>query len=660
LLATEQRPGITSDPAADKLRSLLDYVEQVVRLDERPAFRLAEHRLSTGQTLALHQHELHALPGIRHDLTDEDGPIWLAVERLQRGEPPACPESLKEWLDVAPDPEVAPRLREERIVTVPAREKDDLLATGQARPEDCAAALDPNAVGQFDMRLRLEDRPELRNAAETYMAEQWLPWAEAERPRRRSMAVYQRLFEIAQLADLVADQPFELVWGLGLTRWKQDAVEIDLPIVERLVEIEIAEEAGGDIRVRPRTAPALANLRLYEELRVEGVTLAADAAQRAIAAAGQDGISPFLKESFEPALRACQSRLDAEGRYLPDHAALEPTASLPPPDEHLVVSDRWVLFARRRSDNFLLADLANLKKSVEDKALGNDLPGPARTLVLGPKDRPDGPWRPLAAGLGQTDHAAEDTAAPEADPDLFFPKPFNDEQIEIVRRLEKTDGIVVQGPPGTGKTHTIANIVCHYLATGRRVLVVSHAEPALAVLRAQLPESVRDLAISITATEREGFKQLSKRRCGCCSPSSRQSDRASRPASSRTSRPRFSGCASGSPSSTPKSRAWRPRSSDKHRVSTRRRASLRSLSRGHANASSGSPTGRPIRPPARPLTNRSRHCAQRALHSGHGSSTSVPSFRPCTTCPTALRSASCTTTSSAPRNSATLPGRTGN
>jgi hypothetical protein len=92
--------------------------------------------------------------------------------------------------------------------------------------------------------------------------------------------------------------------------------------------------------------------------------------------------------------------------------------------------------------------------------------------------------------------------------DLFFPKPFNNEQVAIVRRLEKTDGVVVQGPPGTGKTHTIANIICHYLATGRRVLVVSHGEAALSVLRDKLPKEVRDLAISITTSEREGLKQL--------------------------------------------------------------------------------------------------------------------------------------------------------
>ena len=66
----------------------------------------------------------------------------------------------------------------------------------------------------------------------------------------------------------------------------------------------------------------------------------------------------------------------------------------------------------------------------------------------------------------------------------------------------------MQGPPGTGKTHTIANIICDYLATGRRVLVTSKSEGALAVLRDQIPEGIRDLAISLLTSEREGLKQL--------------------------------------------------------------------------------------------------------------------------------------------------------
>jgi superfamily II DNA or RNA helicase len=60
---------------------------------------------------------------------------------------------------------------------------------------------------------------------------------------------------------------------------------------------------------------------------------------------------------------------------------------------------------------------------------------------------------------------------------LYFPKPFNNAQVQIIKQLDENDGIVVQGPPGTGKTHTIANIICHFLATGRSVLVTSKKEP---------------------------------------------------------------------------------------------------------------------------------------------------------------------------------------
>jgi hypothetical protein len=84
------------DPAAERLRNLLSYVEQVIKLDERPALSLAEHRLPSGPSLVLHQHDAQGLPGVRHDGADEDGPVWLQVERLKRNEapPPRRPSSL--------------------------------------------------------------------------------------------------------------------------------------------------------------------------------------------------------------------------------------------------------------------------------------------------------------------------------------------------------------------------------------------------------------------------------------------------------------------------------------------------------------------------------------------------------------------------------------
>ena len=66
----------------------------------------------------------------------------------------------------------------------------------------------------------------------------------------------------------------------------------------------------------------------------------------------------------------------------------------------------------------------------------------------------------------------------------------------------------MQGPPGTGKTHTIANLICHAMATGQRVSVVSRGEAALAVLKGQLPKEVQPLAIAVLSNEREGLRQI--------------------------------------------------------------------------------------------------------------------------------------------------------
>ena len=73
---------------------------------------------------------------------------------------------------------------------------------------------------------------------------------------------------------------------------------------------------------------------------------------------------------------------------------------------------------------------------------------------------------------------------------VVLPKPYNDEQVSIVEKLERCAGVVVQGPPGTGKTHTIANVICHTLQM-KRVLANSKGEPALAVLREQVQSRYR-------------------------------------------------------------------------------------------------------------------------------------------------------------------------
>lgn len=81
--------------------------------------------------------------------------------------------------------------------------------------------------------------------------------------------------------------------------------------------------------------------------------------------------------------------------------------------------------------------------------------------------------------------------------DVLLTKPANAEQVAILRKLSKQDGVLVQGPPGTGKTHTIANLISSFLADGKSVLVTSHTTKALRVVRSQVSEQLRSLCVSV-------------------------------------------------------------------------------------------------------------------------------------------------------------------
>jgi len=81
--------------------------------------------------------------------------------------------------------------------------------------------------------------------------------------------------------------------------------------------------------------------------------------------------------------------------------------------------------------------------------------------------------------------------------DILLSKEANKEQLEIARRIEYYNAVLVQGPPGTGKTHTIANLMGHFLAQGKSVLVTSHTTKALAVLKDKVAPGLQSLCVSI-------------------------------------------------------------------------------------------------------------------------------------------------------------------
>jgi hypothetical protein len=368
--------------ARQKLVGLLDYIEQVVRLDERVAFRLSEYHLPDGTTFAVTKADTQNLPSVRHDDRDEEGPVWLEVQRLSRKEPPSPPKELSEWVLLSADPARPPEIRIERIVTVSAAERDVALSKGEVRPDDVLEAPrkrgeGENAPPRFDLKLRLEDRTELAEAISNWTSEIWTPWSVAELPRRRTIALYQVLYKIFQIMEVGgSESPIELMWGIGVVNWQKDGRLIDRPLIERRVEIELDDSRGGLIRIRPTSADALFDLKPYEELGSTNLPGLSDLIRREIQRAGEDeGVSPFARDSFEPILSAAGVRLDPEGSYSPE----TDTAEAASPSSRLIVTDRWVLFARPRSQHVVLQDIDRLRRSAEKE--DHPITGLAERLV---------------------------------------------------------------------------------------------------------------------------------------------------------------------------------------------------------------------------------------------------------------------------------------
>ncbi len=72
--------------------------------------------------------------------------------------------------------------------------------------------------------------------------------------------------------------------------------------------------------------------------------------------------------------------------------------------------------------------------------------------------------------------------------ELFTPLPADSSQLVAVVASAQGHSFVLDGPPGTGKSQTIANMIAHNLALGRRVLFVAEKMAALDVVKRRLED----------------------------------------------------------------------------------------------------------------------------------------------------------------------------
>lgn len=458
---TARTEAAPRNSASGSVLELLTYIEQAEKLKAKPAFTVPT------EFFVAHRHDLAGLPELEFDLQSGGDDLWLRFPRMQEVAAPPPDEALTPWVTLSRSPDKAPQLKSSVMLA------DDEDGTREHQ---------------------LADHPEIQSLFDWYEQYLWKPWAEAERPRREAIRRYKQLFSLHQAIELGGEEtPLELVWGIGMASWRRDDGQVvRYPLLTQLCEIALDPQTLS-LEVRPRDIEPRMELDCYASMNIPGVTQLEPCWKSRLGSTSVR-ISPFEHSGFEELLKAAVGYLDNQGAY-----ARYPTGEAPPAaDNALRISDAWVLFARKRSANIFLEDLGRLKKNVQD---ATTLPGVIRSLVERGEStvrvQPERPHR----GLGSSE-------GPPGAFELYFPMAYNDEQVAIVQKLENNDGVVVQGPPGTGKTHTIANVICHYLAQGKSVLVTAKTETALAVLQDKLPERIRPLSVALLANERDGMKQF--------------------------------------------------------------------------------------------------------------------------------------------------------
>jgi very-short-patch-repair endonuclease len=360
-------------------------------------------------------------------------------------------------------------------------------------PEDIAAHLragvtdpdrEPAFAANFDHWFADDpaEATRLREVLREYVEGPWRAWVPQARTALRARKLYEDLYDL-RLRLQRESSVFELVWGHGILSWSTDEAVIVHPMVTTQVQLSFDPDTGA-ISVEPEALVPHMEIDLLQGLGLKGFDLLVDIRERF----RTDPVGPF-DERCRNLYDQLLAPLGLDGQVA--EGSRPATATSAP-----TITDTWVLLVRRRNTLFRRF-FANLRDALVSEQI--DVAGPLAAVVADEPSRLD-----LDYG------SSEDGSWQQAAERLLMPLPTNPEQEAVARRLAEHRGVTVQGPPGTGKTHTIANLISHLVGHGKRVLVTSQKEQALAVLRDKIPETIRDLSVAVLGSSAASIAQLDR------------------------------------------------------------------------------------------------------------------------------------------------------
>lgn len=299
---------------------------------------------------------------------------------------------------------------------------------------------------------------------------------------KKAKGIYDQFFKILLDTEKNGEKT-EILWGHGLFGWSTGEQKIIHPFLITRMEITFDEKLDA-LLLTPigKTIMETNFLRNINEFPMdELINIEKEFNFKCLDPRKFDEISPV----FEEIMKKC-STSNFKISYKDNFAGVNKINVT----ENPYIYNSPIIIVRKNNINFWESELEETIKYIDGSL---EIPKPVEALAeeqeILQSEYDRGQWN-------------------EVKKNILFPLPSNEEQREIVRRLCDNYGVVVEGPPGTGKSHTIANLICHLLAHGKRVLVTSETDRALKVLSHMIPKEIRPLCMNVTSNETGSIENM--------------------------------------------------------------------------------------------------------------------------------------------------------
>ncbi len=480
--------GITTTPktavgsemtSSEKAISLYQYIRGLTALKQRIISNISDYPwayaiadLPTGT-----QHiEIYYRDRVETEEAPADGNILLRVHKPEFQKCPLPDEELYEWLKEGWDSFRNEVTLRETIERTP--KKKPFIFQTSLFPDDSESSASPEAIiERFDEN---EERVEAYNNWKQLRDD----WVQAQIIIDHTRQLFTKLYQVH--IDLEREsETLELVAANGFIRDRDNAV-INHPIITRRVRTHFdaisntvsIEDVEVETELNTTLFQSMANINLDSLITLRNDLQTND-------------YHPFDRNDTPEFLKVLIHQLSPESMY---SETKDPEGWQK--NNRLLIYFSPYFILRKRVDGSLKA----VEQIIDNIEKTNWIPQYLDDIVSGGQIE-------VQEDVHEETVEEQLAAVGGESIDILLSKEANKEQLEIAKRIEQYNAVLVQGPPGTGKTHTIANLMGHFLAQGKSVLITSHTKKALSVLKEKVAIGLQNLCVSVLDDSNEDMER---------------------------------------------------------------------------------------------------------------------------------------------------------